>query len=224
MKKNYILRITIVLAGLFVALSAFSQESLKITSGEINLITGETAQLAAVYLDADSVEQEVLIDWYLVPDTIGTIDETGIFTAEKPGEGYLYAKYETLLDSVEVEIEAVEEEEEEDDEIEDGEETVNWGGLEITNQNIVLEPGEAIQLEALYTDTSGNAQEVKIHWHADPGYLGKADRDGIFTAKHPGVGMLYARYRSLSDSIEITVEGEMKADDEDSDDDGIEDG
>ena len=219
MKKIYISgKITLLLAAFLFAVTAIAQESLTITTGKVKLETGETIQLAAVYIDADSAEQDITVEWYTVPDTLGTIGDAGIFTAEKPGEGFMYAKYEALLDSVEVEIEAEEEEESEEED-----ESKNWGTLEIVNENVELKPGETAQLEAVYTDTSGTVQEVKIHWHAVPGYLGKINRDEIFTAKHPGTGMLYAKYRSLRDSIEVEIEGTPKEDDDD-DDDGIDDG
>lgn len=211
-------KLTLALAIMLLAFSAFAQESLKITSGDIDLKVGETAQLTAEYLDSDSVLQEVTINWNVVPDSLGTIDGTGIFTAEKPGEGYVFAQYESLVDSVEVEVEAVEEEDDDEEMEEDDDEERNWGTLTILNGPIELDPGQTIQLQAEYADTSGTVQDVKINWHSDPGYLGKADKSYVFTAKHPGEGMLYAKYRSLIDSVEVKING-TKKDDEDDDDD-----
>lgn len=93
--------------------------------------------------------------------------------------------------------------------------------ISILNQEIKLKPGETIELTAEYTDSTGTLQDVPVKWHTDPGYLGKTD-DNVFTAGHPGTGMLFAKYRSAKDSIEIEIEGEWK--DDDDDDDGIDDG
>jgi len=222
MKKIYFSeKVSLLLTAMFFTLTAFAQETLKITSGDIDLKVGETTQLTAEYLDSDSVVQAVTINWNIVPDSLGTIDGTGIFTAEKPGEGYVYAKYESLADSVEIEIEAIEDDDDEE-EMDDDDER-NWGTLTILNGPVELDPGQTIQLQAEYADTSGMVHEVKINWHTDPGYLGKVDKSYVFKAGHPGEGMLYAKYRSLIDSVEVKINGTIKEDDDDDGDDDDDD-
>lgn len=89
--------------------------------------------------------------------------------------------------------------------------------LKILTGEIELDPGETVAVEAEYTDTAGVVQDVNINWHAEPGYLGRVDRDGVLTAKHPGEGMLFAKYRGLKDSVRFVVTGEPKGGDDDDD-------
>ncbi|MFW6309904.1 MAG: T9SS type A sorting domain-containing protein [Prolixibacteraceae bacterium] len=207
MKNIYISRITVALMGFLIAFSAHSQ-SLEITSGDVDLKIAETIELTAEYTDAEGIVQEVALEWSVEPDSLGTIAD-GIFTAEKIGEGFLYAQYGELKDTVEVEIEAVEEE--------DGDSP--WGTLTILNEEIKLETGETVQLEAEYTDTTGTVQEVRIVWYVEPGYLAKIDRqDDMLTAMHAGEGMVFASYRGVKDSVEIEVEGSLVEDDDIEDD------
>lgn len=64
--------------------------------------------------------------------------------------------------------------------------TTGQESLLIKTGDLELEPGESVQLEAEYTNPAGEVAEVDVVWHVDPGYLGKAGREDMFTAGHPG--------------------------------------
>ena len=83
----------------------------------------------------------------------------------------------------------------------------------------VLDPGKTIELTAEFTNDDGESEMVKIKWHTDPGYLGKAVKDNMLTTNHPGEGFLVAKYRELRDSIKLVVNGTPKGDEDDGKDD-----
>lgn len=82
--------------------------------------------------------------------------------------------------------------------------------LVIKTGDLELEPGETVQAEAEYTNQDGEVAEVNIVWYVDPGYLGKVNMNDFLTARHPGEGFLFARYRALKDSVKLVVKGTPK--------------
>jgi hypothetical protein len=84
----------------------------------------------------------------------------------------------------------------------------------ITMPDIELAHGETILVSGEYTDSTGTIQDVKIKWSTEPGYLGKVDKNGVFTANHPGEGILIAKYRTLSDSVNLKITGTPKDNDD----------
>lgn len=85
--------------------------------------------------------------------------------------------------------------------------------LTITMGDIELDPNQDTVLTAEYisgTDTTSKG----IKWNTEPGYLGKADNDGILTAGQPGTGYLIAKYKDLRDTVILVVTGTPKDDDD----------
>lgn len=85
---------------------------------------------------------------------------------------------------------------------------------------IIIGIDEMYQLpaEAGYQEKSeGKIEQVSVKWKADPGYLGKIDRYGVFTALHPGEGLLVAKYKSAECRVKIIITGDSNRpkDDED---------
>ncbi|MBN1986764.1 MAG: T9SS type A sorting domain-containing protein [Prolixibacteraceae bacterium] len=84
----------------------------------------------------------------------------------------------------------------------------------ITMPDIELAHGETILVSGEYTDSTGTVQDVEIKWSTEPGYLGKVDKNGVFTANHPGEGILIAKYRALNDSVNLKITGTPKDNDD----------
>ncbi len=75
---------------------------------------------------------------------------------------------------------------------------------------ITVNPNENYQLptKAGYLENSESKQtEVSVKWKVEPGYLGKFDRYGVFTAMHPGEGFLVAKYKNAGYKIKIKIPG-----------------
>lgn len=87
--------------------------------------------------------------------------------------------------------------------------------LTITSGDLVLDPGANSAVSAQVLDTDSTVvNDARINWMTDPGYLGKVNKDGVFTANHPGEGYLIAKYQDLRDSVSLTVTGTPKNDDD----------
>ncbi len=89
--------------------------------------------------------------------------------------------------------------------------------LIVNLENIEINSGEDLQLPATLDyieNTESQAVEVAVKWHVEPGYLGKFDRNGIFTARHPGEGRLIAKYKNARGNVKVNVSGDSKNDEE----------
>jgi len=89
--------------------------------------------------------------------------------------------------------------------------------LQIETGDITLNPGEQTQVSAVCKDSTGATLNVKINWTTDPGYLGKVDKNGVFTAGHAGDGVLVAKYKDLRDTVNLIVLGTPKGEDDEGD-------
>lgn len=94
--------------------------------------------------------------------------------------------------------------------------------LTVEAADLALVPGETFALPLtgeLTENPESSPVTVSVKWKVEPGYLGKFDRSGTFTARHPGEGRLTAKYKNARFSVKIVVEGTAKTDDEEDEDD-----
>lgn len=218
MKKIYITKsVLLLLAGIFISSIAFSKDYPKLIPDfkKVKLETGETFSLpdSMLYAESDEVEKiKVEIGWTLEPDSLGAIVDL-TFTAEKPGEGYLYATYDTISVDIELEIEAREEEDDNDDD--------EFPKFLLGFDEVELDTGQIYQLPVLvkYWEHQDSAiTEVEVMWTLIPDSIASIDEYGVITAKKAGKGYLYINYQSLRDSIEFEIEVEDEEKDDLDDD------
>jgi hypothetical protein len=126
-------------------------------------------------LTGDEVDAE--ISWVVIPERLGSIDESGVFVAgpdEASGRVAARATY-------------------------DGREGVGDAGIVIGSPpgpgiqitvvpgRALLRPGEESEFEAVVTDAAGNPVDADVEWSALPTRLGVVDASGLFTAG-PDIG------------------------------------
>ncbi|MFC1476872.1 T9SS type A sorting domain-containing protein [candidate division KSB1 bacterium] len=59
-------------------------------------------QFTAEVFDSNSVVIDTTVEWSVFPESIGTIDSTGLFSAVAEGAGYVYASLGAMIDSASV--------------------------------------------------------------------------------------------------------------------------
>lgn len=197
-------RILLLLSGILIVsmVNADDFPKLLVDFEKVKLNVEETYQLPSVldYVESeesDTVEVEVL--WQVLPDTLGSIDDLFVFTAEKPGEGMLLASYDTISQSVEIEIENEEEED-------DGDE---FPKLLLSFKKVKLDTSEIYQLPSMidYVENEeSDTVEVEVQWQVQPDSLGSIDDFLVFTAEKQGKGYLHVIYELISDSVELEIE------------------
>ena len=112
------------------------QARIEILNDPLNLKVGDTAQLEAIYIDDvnDTIDAE--ISWKIAPGSLGDINDNGLFTAERAGNGWISARKQGLRDSVAVTIEG-------------GSPDDSLESLEIVNDLVQLHIGESEQARQL---------------------------------------------------------------------------
>jgi Secretion system C-terminal sorting domain len=78
--------------------------------------------------------------------------------------------------------------------------------IEITYEEIEIEVGESIQLDAAYFNDEGEEVDTLFTWDVHPLALGTIDTNAVFFAEHEGTGTITATLGDLTDSVDLTVE------------------
>ena len=81
-----------------------ASDSLSIKNDNIIIAVGDSVELSAVYKPGPGSPIDTVFSWSVVPDSLGTINATGLLTAMKIGAGKIYAGLGTLVDSIEINV------------------------------------------------------------------------------------------------------------------------
>jgi len=186
-----------------------------ILNDDLKLAPGETEQIEALLVNENEDTLDVNFSWFVNPGYLGQISETGLFTAEHPGEGEIVVKYKQWEEEIEVEIEAEDEEEEEEEEKNDIPE------VEIVTKRINPAPGDSVQLAAVYKNSTGDEVDTVFTWSVSPDSLGEFKNlvSGMFYALKAGKGVVTATVGDYSDDEEVDIEYEEEEEEEEEDDD-----
>jgi hypothetical protein len=159
-----------------------------IVGGEVEIIVGDTVQFQIVYIDTNEVETDTVAQWLVIPDSLGSIDENGVFIATGPGECVINAELDTLSDWISVKIYP-----EEDNEDPFGEE---YEHLVILPRDTVITIGTQIQFEVYYQNDSGGVGvqvDSILDWSFQGMPVGEISDAGLFTAVDLGFSLITAK-------------------------------
>jgi len=160
--------------------------AIEIVGGEVEIIVDDTVHFQIVYIDTNEVETDTVAQWSVIPDSLGLIDENGVFIATGPGECIVNAELDTLSDWVLVKIDT-----EEDDP--SGEE---YNHLVILPRDTVITIGAQIQFEVYYQNDSGGVGtqvDSILEWSLQGMPIGEMSDAGLFTAVDPGFSLITAK-------------------------------
>ncbi|MCH8013079.1 MAG: T9SS type A sorting domain-containing protein [Candidatus Marinimicrobia bacterium] len=184
-------------------LGVTSAQELDIVNGDIELIVGDSVLLEAIYVDTSGNEIDTTVVWSVSPDTLGSIDSTGLFVAEEAGGGMIYATLDTLQDSVSVVIASVEGEEPTDEEL---------PAIEIAQGDVETLVGDSLQFQVVYIDTNNVETDTTGTWSVFPDSLGSITETGLFFADLPGECIVSVDLDTLSDWVSVIINMEEEED------------
>ena len=156
------------------------QASVEIITREIEVTVGDSVQLLAVYIDTTGEEVDTTFIWSVAPDSLGSFDAFGLFSATHIGEGYIFALLGQLVDSTLVTVES------EGPGPGDGGE----GQLTIVPGDTTVAVGSVIQFTAYYMDTTGALIDTPAVWSVSGDPIGTISSGGILTVVSPGLGFV----------------------------------
>ncbi|UCE19535.1 MAG: T9SS type A sorting domain-containing protein [Gemmatimonadota bacterium] len=172
----------------FVTVVVGPLDSIDISPDAGTLVCNNTLQFTAQGFDANGNDVTVDPDWAVVPEDLGDIDTTGLFTASRIGEGWVLVGQDAIFDSAHVVVEG-------------GALTV----LDIEPDVAEVVSGENRQFTALGYDDCGNSITFQPEWSVSPPELGTIDSNGLFLAQVEGQGWVIVS-GSAQDSAQVTVQ------------------
>jgi hypothetical protein len=160
---------------------------LQIVPRQVDIPAGTTVQLRALGFDAYDNVSQVSVTWELSGD-IGTLTDTGEFTAGQQGKGQITARLNDLSDSVPV--------------------TTVPGPI----QRLVMRPEHAQvastmsqDFTVIGLDVAGNEQPVDVRW-ALSANIGQLNKTGQFVGTYTGQGTVVAYTPTALRTAEVTVQ------------------
>lgn len=128
---------------------------------------------------------------YSCDPKIGTIDNTGLFTAANlnTGSGYVYMNYETYKDSALVTFKPI-------------------GKIAVSPRSFSTDTVKTVALKLQAYDTDNVQQAITfndIKWSYSDAQVGSVDINGVFKGKKEGKTKLIADYSGIKDTIDVSV-------------------
>ena len=176
----------------------------EILTEKVNIKTGESVQLEAVYLNEVGDTVDVDLKWQVTPGFIGQVDPSGMFVSKYAGKGKITARYRQYSDHIEVEVEG---------EWNRGKGDKTGPYVDIITDRVELSPGDSVQLYAVFVDSSGTEIDTGLNWRVEPADLGvfSDSLNGLFFSDSTeGNGFIYAEYDGYEDRVKIKISSAPK--------------
>ncbi len=171
-----------------------SEPEVEILNNDLDVAVGDSVMLQAVYKDTNHMPIDTTFSWSVVPDSLGYFNSMNYFVGEKPGNGYIYATLDTLVDSVKVHVYMHK------DSCDSA-----LGRLVIWPADTTILVGDTLQFKAMHIDTSGTATDTTVHWEINGKSVGPFFSDGTLVALLPGMSVIKGRLLDLTATAKVTV-------------------
>jgi hypothetical protein len=153
------------------------------------LKAGETKDFSATAFDEFDNQTGAKIHWSVIEADMGNITETGLFNARKAAAGKIRASVNGVAAESDVKVRPAE-----------------IVFLKIVPEELELQAGEEVVLDAVGEDRFGNFTRPEVTWRLPHPMLGVVSRKGALTAQRARKGWILATAANLVDSAPIQVE------------------
>ncbi len=156
-----------------------------------SLLKGESHQLTVKYLPENTTDEKT-VTWSSSDEDVVTVDENGVITGLKAGKATITIKNGEMTDSFEIEIKEIAIE-----------------GIEVTNENKTLKPGDTLQLTVDFLP--GNATDSKeLLYSSSDEDVATVDENGVVRALRTGKAVItVTASNGVQTQMEIEVEAEV---------------
>lgn len=171
-----------------------AEHEIKIINHDVESAVGDSVLLQAVYKDTNGIIVDTTFTWSVMPDSLGHFNSMNYFVAEKPGNGFIYAALDTLVDSVMVHVYMHRETSDS-----------TMGKLLIWPADTTISVGDTLHFRAMYVDTDGTISDTTVWWEINGKSAGPFFDDGTFIALLPGKSLIKARLGDLTGTAKVSV-------------------
>ncbi|MCK9306508.1 MAG: Ig-like domain-containing protein [Methanoculleus sp.] len=172
--------------------------SINVTPTTATLAINETVELSAtVYDQFDEELPEAAVTWASSDETVGTIDEDGIFTAVAEGTTTVTATAEDITGEATITVNA------------EGPADPVATSIEVNPLTATVAISETRQFTATVLDQNDEPMTgVDVNWTSSDEAVGTIDADGIFTAVAEGTATITATTENITGEATVTVSTE----------------
>ncbi|MCT8337482.1 PGF-pre-PGF domain-containing protein [Methanoculleus sp. Afa-1] len=164
-----------------------------LTSDRTTAVVNETVTFSATVYDLNDIElPDVTVNWTSSDPAVGTINETGLFTAIGEGTANVTATAGNASASALVTVEALPE--------------PILDNLYITPSGATLAIGDTQRFVVTASDQDGNAMtNVSVNWTSSDEDVGTIDEAGLFVALAEGTATVAATAENVTATATVTV-------------------
>lgn len=186
--------------------------SIEVSPTEVTLDVDETQQFNATAYDEEGNEMpNIRFSWTSSDDTVGTIDDYGLFTALDAGETTITAANGTVEGTATVTVH-----EEDSDDNEDGEDSGDSDGtsqsspvltaINVSPPSVTLNVSDTQRFNATaYDQTHHEMLGVVFNWTTSNETVGTINNAGFFTAIASGTATIKAANGTVNGTANVTV-------------------
>jgi uncharacterized protein YjdB len=183
-----------------VTVTAATVISITITPANPSVAKGETEQLTATGNLSDGTTEDLTdqVSWTVSPDTLATVNATGLLTAEDVGAGVIHAEFveengTLILGTTDLTVTAA-----------------TLTSIAVTPATSSIAKGTTVQLTATGTFSDGSTQVLiptSLSWTATSTPVGvpTVNENGLVTATAVGIATITATQGGVSGSAKVTV-------------------
>jgi len=171
----------------------------EIVENDLEMFVGDSVQYTVVYIDTNKVMTDTVGVWTIRPDSLGSIDSTGLFIAERPGECIIEVNVDTLNAWVYARIYP----------IVDPKDNEDYNGLVMLPRDTIVTLGEQVQYAVYYKAENGEPGKLAdstYTWSLEGMPVGSISQAGVFDATAFGYAIVKAEVGDVGASALVIVQ------------------
>jgi hypothetical protein len=175
--------------------------AVQIVQGDLEAFVGDTIEYSVVYIDTNEIQTDTSGVWTLRPDSLGSIDSaSGLFVAERPGEGLVEVHVGDLMAWVYISIFPAGEDPETDP---------AYSNISLMPRDTILAIGDQVQYEVYYKaegDSICTLLDSTFVWSLEGMPVGTLSQTGTFDATATGYGLVKATLGDMTATALVIVQ------------------
>lgn len=191
MKKIYITLFLILLLGSGVFAQENGLQSVQISPADTALTVGDSILYTSVVTDTSGAVVDTAVTWS-VSGTFGSISQSGLFSADSAGSGFVIAALGSLVDSASVTVAEI-----------PGPVVINSIEISPPNESVTL--GDSLQFTAEVRNSDGVEVDTSVTWSVVDTLVGVISETGLFSPLTEGSTQVTATLGDISDTTNVTV-------------------
>ena len=159
-----------------------------ITPNPLEIVAGEEVIFTAASYDRFGNDTDAEIVWQVENPDLGTIDADGRFSGVRAASGKISAIHGNVVGSAAVAVVPAE-----------------VAFLKIIPEDISIEAGQEVKLEAIIEDKFGNVVDGDVLWQLSDDTLATLSPDNVLTGQRAGTGRVIATFYNLVATVPLEI-------------------